>query len=160
VASRLPGQGQGQNQIGMKRLWLFALACLLTTGWLYEDGDSVATVSLGQVTVTCYQAVPEQTDGAPHITADGTDLRETDERICALSRDLLWRWGGPAQWGDLVWLYIPRHPELSGPWTVRDTMAETIFRNGEEVPLVRHVDLLTDTIGRWSSYALLIGEEQ
>ena len=142
----------------MKRLLLVALSCLLTTGWLYEDGGGIAAVALGRVAVTTYQSLESQTDGNPFITADGTDLRETDERICALSRDLLWRWGGPAQWGNQVWLFVPGHPELSGPWTVRDTMAAEIYRSGELVPLRRHVDLLDGIYGRWTGYALLIKE--
>ena len=139
----------------MKKLLL--VLSLLTIAWVYEDGDSTTAIHLGQVTVTPYQAVEEQTDGAPFITADGTDLRETDERICAVSQDMLWCYGGVARWGDTLWLYIPRYPE--GPVAqciVRDTMAETIFRNGVEVPLVRHVDLLVSTIGKWQGRALLI----
>ena len=148
----------------MKKLLLVlaALSCFVTTAFVPECGPGRTRhfVSLGRVTITSYQAVVEQTDGAPFITADGTDLRETDERVCALSRDLLWRWGGPVRWGDLVWLYVPGHPELSGPWTVRDTMAETIFRDGKEVPLICHVDLLTEIYDRWTGRALLIGGER
>ena len=69
----------------------------------------------------------------------------------------MWFGGGNARWGDLVWLYIPRHPELTGYWVVRDTMAETVYRGGVEVPLVQHIDLLTEEYGRWTGYALLVG---
>ena len=143
---------EGQNHVRI----LIALSCLLTLGWFYEDTDNVATASLGKVTVTTYQAVESQTDGNPFITADGTDLREADERICALSQDFMWFGGGLVQWGNAVWLYVPDHPELTGYWVVRDTMALTVYRNGVEVPLVRHVDLLTKEYGRWTGYALLI----
>ena len=142
------------------RFTALALSCLLTTAFIPACGPGGCRpshiVSLGEVTVTSYQAVVEQTDGAPHITADGTDLRETDERVCALSRDLLFFGDGPAQWGDMVWLYIPGEPELSGAWVVRDTLAAEIYREGKMVPIEQHVDLLVSTIGKWRGRALLI----
>lgn len=140
----------------MKKLLL--VLSLLTVAWVYEDGDSTATVSLGKVAITSYQAVVEQTDGAPFITADGTDLRETDERVCAVSQDMLWFKGGVVQWGDTLWLYIPRYPE--GPvvqCVVRDTMAAKIYRDGKLVALVQHIDLLDGDYGKWTGRALLTG---
>ena len=143
----------------MKKLLL--VLSLLSVAWVYEDADSISTVSLGQVTITVYQMVESQTDGNPHITADGTDLRETNEVVCALSQDLMFFRGGPAQWGDALWLCIPNYPE--GPVVeciVRDTMAETIYRVGKEVPLVCHVDLLDGAYGKWAGHALLIRRGQ
>jgi len=140
---------------------LLLVLSLLTIAWVYEDGGGVETVSLGAVTITSYNAVPSQTDGAPFITADGTDLRETDERICAVSQDFLWCYGGAARWGDTLWLYIPGYSE--GPVVqciVRDTMAVEIYRNGKLVPLVRHVDLLDGIYGKWTGRALLIRRGQ
>lgn len=139
---------------------LLSLACLFTIAWIPECGPRGCGrpifISLGHVSVTSYQPVEWQTDASPFITADGTDLRETDERICAVSQDML-RWnGGKLRWGDKIILRIPGHPELSGPWVVRDTMAATIYRNGHEVPLVRHVDLLMDGNGKWQGRALLV----
>ena len=75
------------------------------------------------VTVTVYHAVESQTDDTPHITADGTkiDVRNAgDYRYCALSRDLLSRWGGNYSYGDTVIVYGAGH--LSGAWIVKDTM--------------------------------------
>ena len=146
--------------VGMKTI-LLSVACFLTTAWVPEcDPDGCGPsmpVSLGRVSVTSFQAVEGQTDRTPFITADGTDLRETDEQICAVSQDMLWFKGGPIRWGDLLWLYIPHYPE--GPvvqCVVSDTMAATIFRNGKEVPLMQHVDLLSNIYDKWTGRALLI----
>ena len=77
------------------------------------------------VTVTIYHAVPSQTDDTPMITADGTDLSEVDisqARYCALSRDLLSRWGGPFCYGDAISIESG-DPAIDGIWYVHDTMA-------------------------------------
>ena len=75
------------------------------------------------VIVTVYHAVESQTDDTPHILADGTkiDIRSAGSyRYCALSRDLLSRWGGVFSYGDTV--YVEGAEHLSGPWIVKDTM--------------------------------------
>lgn len=90
-----------------------------------DDAGAEVVLGLGDLTVTIYHAVPEQTDSTPMITASNLNLTGLDleaERICALSRDLLKRWGGPIQYGDQVYLDLP-DPELRGWWTVEDTMA-------------------------------------
>ena len=100
---------------------------------------------LGDMTVTIYHAVPSQTDSTPMITASGFNLAGKDIsslRVCALSRDLLSRWGGPISYGDKIYLDLP-DPELSGWWTVQDTMASR---------WTNHVDLLVPTSrkgGKW-----------
>ena len=88
------------------------------------------------VTVTIYHAVEGQTDDTPHITADGTwiDVRNAgDYRYCALSRDLLSRWGGIYSYGDMVYVQDAGH--FSGFWIVKDTMHQR-WKN--------RVDLLVD----------------
>jgi 3D (Asp-Asp-Asp) domain-containing protein len=90
-----------------------------------DDDGAEVVLSLGDLTVTIYHAVPEQTDSTPMTTASNLDLTGLDleaERIVALSRDLLARWGGPIEYGDQVYLDLP-DPELRGWWTVEDTMA-------------------------------------
>lgn len=90
-----------------------------------DDEGAEVVLSLGDLTVTIYHAVPEQTDSTPMTTASNLDLTDLDleaERICALSRDLLERWGGPIQYGDQVYIDLP-DPDLRGWWTVEDTMA-------------------------------------
>ena len=100
---------------------------------------------LGDMTVTIYHAVPSQTDSTPMITASGFNLEGKNIeslRVCALSRDLLSRWGGPINYGDKIYIELPE-PELSGWWTVQDTMASR---------WTNHVDLLVPTSrkgGKW-----------
>jgi 3D (Asp-Asp-Asp) domain-containing protein len=109
--------------------------------------DEPLMMSLGKLTVTIYHAVPAQTDSSPMITASNKDLTGLDleaEHICALSRDLLERWGGPIGYGDQVYINIP-DPELRGWWTVEDTMAAR---------WTNHIDLLVPTSrerGKWFS---------
>lgn len=83
--------------------------------WVYTDYH--------RVVATIYHAVTSQTDNDPHILADGTEIdldRAGDYRYCALSRNLLERWGGPYAYGDT--LVLTRAGDLSGPWVVKDTM--------------------------------------
>jgi hypothetical protein len=74
---------------------------------------------------TVYHAVAGQTDDSPLITADGTKidldaLGAAEIRYCAVSRDLLHRWGGPIRYGDSV--RVTGAGQFSGFWMVRDTM--------------------------------------
>lgn len=111
-----------------------------------EKDQEVTLSAIGDMTVTIYHAVPEQTDSTPMITASGLDLEGhnvKDLRVCALSRDLLSRWGGPIEYGDQIYIDLP-DPELSGWWTVEDTMAKR-WKN--------HIDLLVPTSrkgGKWT----------
>ena len=68
---------------------------------------------------TVYHAVPEQTDNTPRVTADGTHITG-DQRIAAVSQELLWYNGGPVRYGDYLWVEIDS--ELRGLWQVHDTM--------------------------------------
>lgn len=72
-------------------------------------------VLIGNLTPTAYRSVPEQTDSSPFITATGERVHN---RGVAVSRDLLKRWGGKLEYGDL--LYI----EGVGYKFVFDTMHE------------------------------------
>ena len=76
-----------------------------------------------QVVVTIYHPDPKQTDDTPNILADGTkiDIHKAGRyRYCALSRDLLERWGGNYAYGDTLILDGAGH--FSGKWVVKDTM--------------------------------------
>ena len=76
-----------------------------------------------EVDVTMYQPVYPQTDDTPNITADGTKIRiskASQYKFVALSRNLLKRWGGPFDYGDLVLLKGTDHKD--GVYQVRDTM--------------------------------------
>ena len=56
---------------------------------------------VGNLQITSYRSVPEQTDSTPLITAAGTYVHPGG---VALSRDLLKRWGGPIDYGDIVYI--------------------------------------------------------
>ena len=76
-----------------------------------------------EVDVTMYQPVYPQTDMTPNITADGTRIRisrASDYKFVALSRNLLKRWGGPFDYGDLILIKGTKHKD--GVYHVRDTM--------------------------------------
>ncbi len=68
---------------------------------------------LGNLTLTSYRSVALQTDSTPFIAADGSHVTPYG---CALSRDLLKRWGGPVSYGDIVYV------EDFGFKVVNDTM--------------------------------------
>lgn len=87
-----------------------------------------------KVSVTGYHPVEEQCDSTPNETADGTFI-EVDKageyRYVALSRDLLSNWGGPFDYGDIIYIkglgyrddfgnYYPS--PYDGIYQVRDTM--------------------------------------
>ena len=75
------------------------------------------------VTVTVYQPTVFQCDSDPDVLADGTkiDVYQAGEyRYCALSRDLLKRWGGNIAYGDTLLIEGVGH--FSGKWVVKDTM--------------------------------------
>ena len=76
-----------------------------------------------EVDVTMYQPVYPQTDDTPNITADGTRIRigkASQYKFVALSRNLLKRWGGPFDYGDLILIKGTEHKD--GVYHVRDTM--------------------------------------
>ena len=75
------------------------------------------------VTVTMYQPVRYQTDSTPNILADGTRIKTEEAsnyKFIAVSRNLLKRWGGWLEYGDVVILIGTDHKD--GIYQVRDTM--------------------------------------
>ena len=125
-----------------------ALACRI-------DGPGYAAppVRLPVRVITVYHATVEQTDGDPFTTADGTTWDAdtiAEQRIAALSREMLDRWGGPVSYGDAIWVEIPGSG-LSGVWWVRDTMRDKVYRRGTWEPLRGYVDLLVPAhvMGCW-----------
>ena len=73
------------------------------------------SILIGNMTITSYRSVPEQTDSDPFITATG---EYTGSHGVALSRDLLKRWGGPIDYGDHIYI------EGYGIKVVNDCMAD------------------------------------
>ena len=138
-----------------------ALACRI-------DGPGYAAppVRLPVRVITVYHATVEQTDGDPFTTADGTTWDAdtiAEQRIAALSREMLDRWGGPVSYGDAIWVEIPGSG-LSGVWWVRDTMRDKVYKRGTWEPLRGYVDLLVPAhvMGCWQEgvRVYLIGGKQ
>lgn len=88
----------------------------------------VSVIEIHEVLGTMYNPVVNQCDADPLITADNskinlTKLANQKIRWCALSRDLLKRWGGPYDYGDTLTVYHP-DSRIKGIWIVHDTMAK------------------------------------
>lgn len=78
---------------------------------------------ISKVDVTMYNAVEGQTDNTPFITASGAKInpyKATEHRWIAISRDLQSRWGGPLNFGDVV--YIKGTGKYDGLYKVNDNM--------------------------------------
>jgi 3D (Asp-Asp-Asp) domain-containing protein len=89
------------------------------------------------VTLTGYHPVIEQCDSTPDITADGTQFNidtAGNYRIAALSRDMLSRWGGPFNYGDLILVKGTNSGVHDGLYQVRDTMNQR-YKNWIDVLL-------------------------
>jgi hypothetical protein len=68
-----------------------------------------------------YHPVAEQCWGDPTITASGAKIDlDNVQQWCALSRDLLERWGGQYAYGDTLTLWTLQGVEK---WVVQDCMA-------------------------------------
>jgi len=73
---------------------------------------------------TTYWCTESQCDGNPYSTADGSIINpQNPQRWVALSRDLLYRWGGPFHYGDTIEIYSNKFPHLDGEYVVHDCMA-------------------------------------
>jgi len=72
-------------------------------------------ILLGNMTITSYRSVENQTDSTPFITSIGEPVHPHG---VALSRDLLRRWGGPVEYGDYIYI------EGYGIKVVNDCMAD------------------------------------
>lgn len=84
---------------------------------------SASTKLSNEVTITCYNAVAEQCDGNPLMTASGrkidlNKLNRGELRYVAVSRDLLKEY----KYGDMVDVYISEGHPYNGTWIVADTM--------------------------------------
>lgn len=97
-----------------------------------------------EVTITCYNAVTEQCEGNPLMTASGrkidlNKLNRGELRYVALSRDLLKQY----KYGDVVEVFISDGHPYNGQWIVADTMHKR-WEN--------KIDLLvskTQKVGKW-----------
>jgi hypothetical protein len=103
------------------------------------------------LTGTVYNAVPGQTDDSPLTTADNSridlhDLNSGNLRWCALSRDLLSRWDGPFNYGDLIMVEGAGH--MNGIWAVHDTMNKR-YTNYIDFLVPEHIKL-----GKWENISI------
>lgn len=89
---------------------------------------------LGNLTVTSYRSVPNQTDSSPYFTSIGKRVHKGG---AAISRDLLKRWGGPVDYGDYVLV------EGLGIYQINDCMGATKWDkvNHKRVPIRQAVDI-------------------
>ena len=72
---------------------------------------------------TTYWCTESQCDSNPYTTADGSIIDpQSPQRFVALSRDLLFRWGGQFHYGDTIEVYSNEHPNINGLWRVSDCM--------------------------------------
>jgi 3D (Asp-Asp-Asp) domain-containing protein len=85
---------------------------------------TAAASAVYTVKATAYEAVANQTDSKPFVTADNSRIPRgygSHTRWLALSRDLLRPWGGPFAFGDKVRVQ-GISPAFDGVYTVHDTM--------------------------------------
>lgn len=99
-----------------------------------ENAIGLKGILLGTMTATAYRSVPEQTDNSPFITATGGRVHRDG---VALSRNLLKRWGGPVNYGDIVYI------EDIGFKVVNDSMNKRHFN---------HVDIWVKTYKEEKSF--------
>lgn len=76
---------------------------------------ALAIILIGNLQVTSYRSVKNQTDDSPYVTSIGERVHPHG---IAVSRDLLKRWGGPLNYGDTVYV------EGFGFKVVNDCMGE------------------------------------
>jgi len=89
--------------------------------------EEVKADTIHLVRATRYNPEASQCDSDPLTTADNSridvsKLNKGTLRWCALSRDLLDRWGGPVNYGDVITVHSEDRPWLNGEWEVHDTM--------------------------------------
>jgi len=107
-----------QPAAGAARTHLLAVAWRMATTHTLSDSRTYT------VTATAYEAVVNQTDDEPFVTADNSRIPRgygSHTRWLALSRDLLRPWGGPFEFGDKVRVQ-GISPALDGVYTIHDTM--------------------------------------
>ena len=61
----------------------------------------LVTIMIGNLAVTSYRSVPEQTDDSPNYTSTG---EKTNSHIVAISQDLLKKNGGAFNYGDQLFI--------------------------------------------------------
>ena len=113
----------------MKIILISIITWLIGCTYVTPKPDKIIKIEPGIITEvlgTMYNPVASQCDSDPLVTADNskinlTDLKNEKIRWCALSRDLLKRWGGPYNYGDTLRVHHS-DPKIKGLWVIHDTM--------------------------------------
>lgn len=99
---------------------------ITTNSPVVANNDSTRNI-FENIRGSIYNAHESQTDNDPLVTADNSTISGdiNSLRWCALSRDLLERWGGPISYGDTIYVesecdYAPEY--FIGYWVVKDCM--------------------------------------
>ena len=85
------------------------------------------------IKITSYNPSVHQTDASPCVGASLRNLctaAKEGDRTVALSRDLLWRWGGEFRWRDKVKI-TSDNPQCNGVYSLEDTMAKRFKARAE-----------------------------
>ena len=109
---------------------------------IFTVGTLTSVSQERSVTITIYHPSEKQTQGNPLVTASGykitrSELKNGNLRICAISRKLHKKYGGPYDFGDTIYVSCG-DSRLDGYWVIQDLMG----------PKSRHknmVDLLVDS---------------
>lgn len=104
-----------------------------------------------KVAASVYFPEAQQTDSAPLITADGSQIDAKHirkHRWVAVSRNLLKRWGGKLHYGDSVQV-CGISAELDGTYIIRDTMNRRI-KNTIDILVSRDDQIM----GHWKNVEL------
>lgn len=101
-----------------------------------------------EVTATVYHPTKRQTDNSPLITADNSKidlnkLKKGELNWIALSRDLLKRWGGDLDYGDVV--KITGNKSINGKYVIHDTMND---RYNNRIDILSHKNGI---YGKWNN---------
>lgn len=108
---------------------------------------SILVIFIGNITLTSYRSVPEQTDDSPFFTSTG---ERVSVRGCAVSRDLLKKNGGSLDYGDLIYIegvgfrfvndcMAARHKRSVDIWVSTYKDEKKIgYRPNQKIWLVRH----------------------
>ena len=123
---------KAQLSIGLIILIISTPISLINNGFKLRNNRSIGhkvnkPIRIRIDRASTYNAVVSQCDNDPFTTADGSlidpaKLREGQIRWCALSRDLLSRWGGIVDYGDTITVKSIRKSQINGEWVVHDCM--------------------------------------
>lgn len=109
----------------IKLTTLYFILSMLLTPIAYYQAIHVDNTPVNKFTVTAtmYNAVGKQCDDDPYITAGMYKInpdKASQHKWVALSRNLLKRWGGPFDYGDVIEISGAGHKD--GTYKVVDTM--------------------------------------